>query len=932
MNKLKYFRQGQEISIEELNRIVDNVNDFISLYNELVNFKSEIENAELSHNTLINNFISAYYNVIQETPNILEILNAYNNVQQPTQVIQENVSNISIVNGVWHIAGVSTGVDATGQTGSTGEEGPPGADGDRGFTVVPTITNQVLNWQVYDGNVIVTNHGLTLPSSVSLGGPQGLKGDDGLTTTIRFYFAPSSNPLQSQIIQATENTTIPNNYNFFKIETQIEGEANVVSSGWIRYRQPVYVPSIDVNGNLTWTLSGESVLPNTITGINIKGADGKSVTIKGSFDDHEDLPSSGAEANDAYLINGYLFVYVGGTNVGTDPTEIGFKFRGFENVGLIQGPQGEQGPFFEFQKTESHIQKKLNSENVWTNFIALSELTGPQGAQGFNIQLRAEDDFIQWKINDESVTTWNNLASLEDLKGDLLLVRQNGFLLEYRYDVNDEWQELFDLEPFIISAQIGIRATSPVVSVLDEGFNFATVSLANGYGDIKNPYGIKTNKSFLAAPNNQDGVPSFRALVASDIASGTISTDRLPTNAINQSGIVPAPTSSNASRVWKTDASGNPGWREEVVSGTRYEGSFNASAGTTEANAIGLNTVFPQLTYENFDTVGFQARGSYKVITHAGFVKNVDGTSGSAAWFQFTAGLSAPIGEEGDNTPPIYLEVGDWIVLNSTANPAGGFRYYNFSIVNNTYADATTSTKGVVQLSNITTINSSTTGSQVITQGVLAELIEQIKEFSEWTYVCTIPNTVDTINIVSGQNIPTFDWINYDYKLVYHGSTSGEDNMPLSIRFDDDTNANKYSWLYHRTRLTGLTSVVEEIVGNNGAGTGSNNSINTGLGVDASSSGGQITGAMCEVIISRTNIVSSSGGIPGWSIQGFGSGHYHPGTATLSQAQDGIIQTRFSGSYRQDNGIASIQFIHNLDEGGSLNSSNIIRLYKRRKF
>jgi hypothetical protein len=609
MNKLKYFRQGQEISIEELNRIVDNVNDFISLYNELVNFKSEIETAEVSHNTLINNFISAYYNVIQETPNVLEILNAYNNVQQPTQVIQENVSNITIFEGTWHINGVSTGVGVTGGDGDRGEEGPPGQDGKRGFTIVPTITNQVLNWQVYDGNVIETDHGLTLPSSVSLGGPQGARGDNGLTTTIRFYFAPSSNPLPSQIIQVTQNTPIPNNYNFFKIETELEGEANVVSSEWIRYRQPVYVPSIDVNGNLIWTLSGDTVLPPTITGINIKGEDGKSVVIKGSFDDHEDLPSSDAEQNDAYLINGYLFIYVGGVDVGTDPTEIGFKFNGFENVGLIQGPQGEQGPFFEFQKTESHIQKKLNSQTVWENFIALSELTGAQGAQGFNIQLRVEDDFIQWKINDESVTTWNNLVALEDVKGDSLLVQQNGFLLEYRYDVNDEWQELFDLEPFIIDSQIGIVATAPIVSELNEELTIANISLADAYGDTKNPYGIKTNKSFLASPNNVDGVPSFRALVASDIASGTISTDRLPTNAVNQTGLVIAPTSSNASRVWKTDASGNPGWREEEISLENSEWVYVSESTESNANV--------SITIDTSDGVTFDwANYDYKFVYH----------------------------------------------------------------------------------------------------------------------------------------------------------------------------------------------------------------------------------------------------------------------------------------------------------------------------
>lgn len=44
-----------------------------------------------------------------------------------------------------------------------------------------------------------------------------------------------------------------------------------------------------------------------------------------------------------------------------------------------------------------------------------------------------------------------------------------------------------------------------------------TINLANNYGDTKNPYASKTKKYFLAAPNDTDGVPTFRAIVASDI-------------------------------------------------------------------------------------------------------------------------------------------------------------------------------------------------------------------------------------------------------------------------------------------------------------------------------------------------------------------------------------------------------------------------------
>lgn len=44
-----------------------------------------------------------------------------------------------------------------------------------------------------------------------------------------------------------------------------------------------------------------------------------------------------------------------------------------------------------------------------------------------------------------------------------------------------------------------------------------TLSLAAGYGDTQNPYASKTTKTFLAAPNAANGVPTFRTILASDI-------------------------------------------------------------------------------------------------------------------------------------------------------------------------------------------------------------------------------------------------------------------------------------------------------------------------------------------------------------------------------------------------------------------------------
>lgn len=73
---------------------------------------------------------------------------------------------------------------------------------------------------------------------------------------------------------------------------------------------------------------------------------------------------------------------------------------------------------------------------------------------------------------------------------------------------------------------VRVQATSPVQSSTSTEQTTSlntTISLADAYGDTKNPYGSKTKNYVLAAPSNAAGNPSFRALVAADIPdlSGT---------------------------------------------------------------------------------------------------------------------------------------------------------------------------------------------------------------------------------------------------------------------------------------------------------------------------------------------------------------------------------------------------------------------------
>jgi hypothetical protein len=80
-----------------------------------------------------------------------------------------------------------------------------------------------------------------------------------------------------------------------------------------------------------------------------------------------------------------------------------------------------------------------------------------------------------------------------------------------------------------------VSGTSPVAS---SGGTTPAISLAANYGDTLNPYASKTAKFVLAAPNAADGVPTFRAIVASDIPTLNQSTTGTASNVTGTVAII----------------------------------------------------------------------------------------------------------------------------------------------------------------------------------------------------------------------------------------------------------------------------------------------------------------------------------------------------------------------------------------------------------
>ena len=107
-----------------------------------------------------------------------------------------------------------------------------------------------------------------------------------------------------------------------KVEEELE---KAKESG--EFNGAVFTPHVDEDGMLSWTNDGGHPDPAPV---NIRGPQGTGLTILGSFDSMEDLPSDIPEGDvgQAYIVAGDLYVWTGSE---------------WRNVGYVQGPQGKPG-------------------------------------------------------------------------------------------------------------------------------------------------------------------------------------------------------------------------------------------------------------------------------------------------------------------------------------------------------------------------------------------------------------------------------------------------------------------------------------------------------------------------------------------------------------------------------------------------------------
>ena len=276
-----------------------------------------------------------------------------------------------------------------------------------------------------------------------------------------------------------------------------------------------------------------------------------------------------------------------------------------------------------------------------------------------------------------------------------------------------------------------LTATAPVVAT---GTSTPDISLASGYGDTQNPYASKTANHILAAPNGTAGVPTFRAIVASDVPTlnqsttgnaATVTTNANLTGPVTSTGNTTAIANgaiSNAMLANGAVANLSGTNTGDNATNSQYSGLVSNATHTGDATGNVALTVkgINGTLLSNLNTgilKNTTGTGVPSIAVAADFPilnQNTTGTAGSTA----TLATARTISTNGDvlyTSPP----------FDGSANVLGTATLASIGVAG-TYTKVTTDAKGRVTVgANITsadvpTLNQNTTGTAANVTGIVA--------------------------------------------------------------------------------------------------------------------------------------------------------------------------------------------------------------------
>jgi hypothetical protein len=454
---IQKFKFGQEITSSKLNEIVTFVNNLEGFLQSSQYWNENVDSKIAVFQTQLNNIVNQVKGLLDSSESFETLLTAFIDlkakyeslVTQNIQILLENIFNPTNVTvnsgGFFVINGITTNVQLTtlvGPQGANGQDGADGATGASGKTILTGTTNPDNNNGV-DGDLYFNRNNFNFhikENSVwvlvgTLKGPQGNTGPQGGSAQILFRYQTDvglpylTQPPASNLIKFLEYKVIYSNETNQQIEIK----------PWIRIQVrndrffPVLTSGTEGQLFLNWS-SNETTWSENPQGVNIRGGrgidgingtngtNGTSVSIKGNFASHTNLPTSGAILGDGYLINGFLWVYTAGTTTGTPPAVLSVV-NGFLNVGEIQGPPGP-APIIQADVVET-----LNPAEEAS--VAVEPISGVEGGYRLEFSIPKGDTGTRGSLifsvaTPEDLPTQASWNSITLLVNDLFIVASTG--------------------------------------------------------------------------------------------------------------------------------------------------------------------------------------------------------------------------------------------------------------------------------------------------------------------------------------------------------------------------------------------------------------------------------------------------------------------------------------------------------------------------
>ena len=332
---------------------------------------------------------------------------------------------------------------------------------------------------------------------------------------------------------------------------------------------------------------------------------------------------------------------------------------------------------------------------------------------------------------------------------------------------------------------VRVQAASPVVSSTSTAQSTSlntTISLADGYGDTKNPYASKTKNYVLAAPSTANGVPTFRALTKADIPLAS-----------------------------ETAASGGT-TTSLVTTGEKYTWNNKQNALTTQTaySAKGSATKVPQITTNNLGQVTgiTEVTITQPTVNNATLTIQKNGTTVSSftsnASSNVTCNITVP-------TKTSELTNNSGFITGITANnvtTALGYTPYNSS--NPSGYTTNTGTVTSVRVQAGTGLSSSTSTAQNTTLNTTISIASGYKlpTTTEWN------NKQDALPSQSGQsgkflttNGSTMSWADASVEIDNSTITKNGSNQIQTVGYKDvRTNNTLKTWTGTRAQYDAIAT------------------------------------------------------------------------------------------------------------------------------